>query len=444
VPILLSICSCFALVWGVALASAARDRIVDFKVVYFGARCLVEHCDAYNETELLRTYYAEGGERVAKAAEGYRTQLIVASQMYLPSAAFLIAPFGLLPWPIAYLSWIAITVCGVTVAAALMWRIASQYAVGPPLYLMSFALLNSGVLFAGGNPAGVVVALCIIAAWCFLEDRFVNLGIVCMAVSLAIKPHDGGLVWLYFLLAGASARKRALKSLLITALIGVIAFAWIQRISPHWFTELQQNINDYATPGSYNDPGPIANKTVGTGMIIDLQTVTSVVRDDPTFYNVTAYLLCAPLVLFWGFLTIRSPFCRKRAWLALGAIAPLAMLPVYHRPYDAKLLLLAIPACAILWSERQIHASLSLALTATAVVFTSDLPLALLSILSQGFHPPGGASGAAITILLLRPAPLALFALGAFNLFQYAKACRPETENSPGGSSASFATITAS
>ena len=173
--------------------------------------------------------------------------------------------------------------------------------------------------------------------------------------------------------------------------------------------------------------------TISTGMIIDLQTVTSIIRDDPAFYNITAYLLCAPLLLYWGFLSIRSPFSPKRAWLALGAIAPLAMLPVYHRLHDAKLLLLAIPACALLWVDKGLHSRVSLALTALAVVFTADLPLALLSTLLKGMHVPGGILGEAVTILLLRPAPLALLLLGTFNLFQYGRACRTEMEDSPTG-----------
>jgi hypothetical protein len=35
-----------------------------------------------------------------------------------------------------------------------------------------------------------------VAAWCFIKGRFIPAGILCLAVSLAIKPHDAGLVWL--------------------------------------------------------------------------------------------------------------------------------------------------------------------------------------------------------------------------------------------------------
>lgn len=426
IAVLLILSSCFALAWGLALARAAHGTILDFKIVYYGANCLVRNHDPYNPSQLLQLYFAEGGEPVPQAAQGYRTQMIVASQMYLPTAALLFAPLGLLEWPIAYSLWVGLTVCGITAAAALMWIAASRYAASPPLYLILFLLLNSGILFSGGNPAGVAVGLCVIAAWCFLEDRLINLGLLCMAVSLALKPHDAGLVWLYFLMASAAMRKRALKSLAVTALIAVVALGWMRQVSPHWFAELLQNVQEYSLRGSYNDPGPSAIKFAGTGMIIDLQTVTSVIRDDPAFYKLSSYMLCAPLLAYWGLLTLRSRVSATRGWLGLAVIAPLTMLPVYHRPYDAKLLLLTIPACAMLWSRGRTTAGLSVILTGTAIFFTSDFPLALLSILSKGMHVPAGPWGSVATILLMRPAPLALLALGGFNLFHYAKACHTE------------------
>ena len=421
---LLSVSSLFGLLWGSALARAARGVILDFKIVYYGARSLVQNRDPYSERELMQVYLAEGGEKVPEDAKGHRTQLIVASQMYLPSAALFTAPFGMLPWPIAYLAWIALTVCGLTGSAILMWIVASRYASGPALYLISFLLMNSGVLFAGGNPAGIAVSLCIVAVWCFLEDRFLYFGVLCLAGSLAIKPHDSGLVWLYFLLAGGVYRKLALKSLLVTAALALIAVAWIWHLSPHWLQELESNVQAYSAPGSNNDPGPVANKTIGTGMIIDLQTITSVLLDDPRFYKPTAYLLCAPFFVVWIFHTARSRFSQRSAWLALATIAPLTMLPVYHRPYDAKLLLLTIPACAILWSEGKRAAWLGMVFTALGIVITSDLPLGMLSILSKGLHIPEGTQGDVITILLLRPVPIVLLALSTFYLVQYAKSCQ--------------------
>ena len=41
---------------------------------------------------------------------------------------------------------------------------------------------------------------------------------MCLAISLMLKPHDAGLVWLYFLLAGGIYRKRALQALVADAI----------------------------------------------------------------------------------------------------------------------------------------------------------------------------------------------------------------------------------
>src|SRR6266568_605317 len=117
---MLILSSGISVLWGFALQRSARGVIGDYKIVYYGARCMVQHCDPYNETQLMRVYEAEGGERPSVVIEG-RTQLIVASQMYLPTAAIYIAPFGLLPWGIASLLWTSLTVGGMTIAAFLMW-----------------------------------------------------------------------------------------------------------------------------------------------------------------------------------------------------------------------------------------------------------------------------------------------------------------------------------
>ncbi len=61
------------------------------------------------------------------------------------------------------------------------------------------------------------------------------------------------------------------------------------------------------------------------------------------------------------------------------------MLPVYHRPHDAKLLLLTLPACAMLLAEGKLTGRIALLLNSAAIVLTSDLPLALLAKATDGF-----------------------------------------------------------
>src|SRR5258708_20815779 len=200
--LLLSICSALSVLWGFALERASVGSIVDFKILYYGARCLLERHDPYNESQLMTVYLAEGGKRPTNPIEVQLVRQVVALQVYFPTAFLYIAPFAMLPWGAAYRLWTGLTVASFTLAAFLMWSLGQSHTQGPSFYIVCFMLANCEILFAGGNPAGIAVSLCVIAVWCFLESQFVSAGVLCLAVSLAIKPHDAGLVCLYFLLAG--------------------------------------------------------------------------------------------------------------------------------------------------------------------------------------------------------------------------------------------------
>jgi hypothetical protein len=43
---------------GTVLGRISPNPMNDFKVDYYSARCLIQHCDPYNEGELLRIYRA--------------------------------------------------------------------------------------------------------------------------------------------------------------------------------------------------------------------------------------------------------------------------------------------------------------------------------------------------------------------------------------------------
>ncbi len=119
-----------------------------------------------------------------------------------------------------------------TLAAYLVWDLGEPYAPALCFYLICILLANCGMLYGGGNPAGLAVGLCVVGAWCFLRNRYVFAGVLAMAVSLTLKPHDVGLIWLYFILAGSISRKRALHTLVIATTITVLAIIWISQFSP--------------------------------------------------------------------------------------------------------------------------------------------------------------------------------------------------------------------
>jgi len=404
---------------GMIVESSAVVTTVDYKVVYYSARCLIRHIDPYQENEVLRVYQAESADR---PLESEKVRQIVSRYMYLPTAFAVTVPFALLPWGPAHILWLTLTIGSVIVASFLIWNVGADFAPIVSGILIGFFLANSEVLVVLCNPAGIAVSLCVVAVWCFIRERFVPAGILCLAVSLVVKPQDAGLVWLYFLLAGGVYRRRALQTLVATLALGLPGILWVWSVAPNWLQEWRSNILAFSVHGGINDPGPASTGGHGLGMLVNLQAVLSVFRDDPHFYNPVSYLICVPLLLLWLIVTLRSRPSPAKAWIGLAAIAALSMLPVYHHLYDSKILLLTVPACAMLWAEGGLIGRLALLVTAAGFVLNGDVTWAIvLGLIGRLHMPPSGLSEQLLIAVQVFPAPLILLVIGVFYLWVYAR-----------------------
>jgi len=282
---------------------------VDFRVMYYPARCLVQHGDPYNEAQVLSLYRATGGDN---PSDSEKVRQIATRYIYLPSAFCFTVPFALMPWGPAHILWLMLTMAGLIFASVLVWSLAAEYAPVAAGALICLFLVNSELLIISANAAGIVVSLCAVAVWCFLRNRFVPAGILCLAIALAVKPQDSGLVWLYFLLAGGLYRKRALQTLLVTAVLSLPALLWVWHAAPAWAQEWQSNLAILSARGGISDPGPTSLGGHGLANVISLQSVISVFRDDPRVYNPASYLVCAPLLLIWIAITLAGAGHRGR------------------------------------------------------------------------------------------------------------------------------------
>lgn len=405
-----------SILWGFSIGQTGNGW-VGFRAVYYGTRCLLEHHNPYNVSELESVYRRDGGERPAESMPYHQS---VTLYVNVPTTFLFVAPFAMLPWGPAHVLWLMLTAGVLILAAFLMWDLGSSYAPKVSLFLVCILLANCESVFVTGNTAGIVVGLCVVAVWCFLQERFVPAGILCLAISLAMKPHDAGLVWFYFLLVGAPYRKRALQTFLITAVLGLCAFLWVSHVAPNWIESWHSNLSAISAHGGINEPGPTSLTGHSPGMVIDLQAAVSIFRDDPRIYNPASYLVCGALLLIWSVRTLRSRFTQSRAWLALATVVPLTMLITYHRPYDARLLLLTIPACAMLWAEGGAIRRIALLVTTAGLVLTGDIPLAILSNLANDLRVgTAGIFGKILTVVLLRPASIILLVMGIFYLWMY-------------------------
>jgi hypothetical protein len=378
---------------------------------------LIHGHNPYSVSDLEREYLSEGGQKPSFAAFKLQTITLCVN---VPTALVFAAPFAALPWKAACVLWMLLTGAAFIAAILLMWDIGARIAPDAATVLACLFAVNCEAIFCAGNTAGIVMGFCVIAVWCLLHDRLVWLGVLCLGLGIAVKPHDAGFIWLYFLLAGGAHRKRAFRSLIIAAAIGIAGLFWLSHVAPNWMQDWHANMAAISTPDGINSPS--LNSVTGRAIssVVDLQAVFSIFRDDPRFYNPATYLLCGAALLVWIIHTLRSRFTVRAAWLALAAAIAFEMIITYHRPWDAKLIMLAIPPCCMLWARRDRIGKIAFAVTTAAILLAGDIPLTVLKTIADAVEKGNdGFGGHLLMLALRRPVPIALLAMGVFYLWVY-------------------------
>ncbi len=404
---------------GLALKHVSPISMGDFKVVYYSARCLLKNGDPYLERDVLRVYQAEGRERPSELA---LNRQVMTRYFYPPTAFVFTVPFAFLGFGPGQLLWMVLSAGGLILASILMFDLAADFAPVISGALLGFLLMNSLWLFMIGNSAAIVVSLCAIAVWCFLKEQFVRAGVLCLALSLAVKPHDSGLVWLFFLLAGGTFRKRALQTLLVFAVLCLPAVLWVMHVSPHWMQEAHSNMLTFSSVAGLTDPAATGMAGRYLDSFVQLQSAVAILWANPRVYNSITYVICGVMLLIWAIATVRLRPIQARSWLALAAITPLSMLPIYHLQHDAKLLVLTIPACAMLWSEGGIIGLMAVIVTASGIAVNGDIFTTIRIALTHHFLvPQPNLPSEILTVVLTRPGPLFLLLMAVFYLWVYTR-----------------------
>ena len=334
---------------GLLMLTARKDSGLDFRIAYSTARCLFEHRDPYNQADLLQVYIGNGGELPQGGTEILRSEALY---IYLPTIFAVTVPLSFFPMSVAYVLWTAAAAVGFLIAATMIWNVGKEHAPLLTGALLCCYLINSGSLISTGNAASIALSLGIISAGCLLRDRWILVGILCMALSLAIKPHDSAFLWLALVLSGGAVRKRALQSLAVMICATFPFVVWVWRVSPQWMQEIRAHMATLSAHGAVSDPGPATVLNRGTLSLTNLQSLFSLAWDNPRFYNLTSYAICFLMVVVLIAVTARWRPSENARWVAIAFASALTLLPVYHRQYDSKLLILTIPACALLWSRK--------------------------------------------------------------------------------------------
>ncbi len=286
--------------------------------------------------------------------------------VYPPSTFLALSPLALLQFPFARLVWFLLNGCLFVIAAWLVHSICPPSHRWLATILVSFLLVTAAILLVLAQPAVLAIALLVIGSYLFLRGRFLGLGAGLLMLSLAVKPQIGGFIVLYFLAQRIYWRYAAV------ALAGAAAILLCAGLilghhprSAGWASTLRANLSATLSPGGSADPRPANQQSIGDE---NLQTLTSIFFADARRFNAVAYAVFLAL-LAAGLLAARKTNAGlERHFVVLGALSVLTLMPVYHRFYDTRLLLLSMPAVVIVFEKRRFLGALIAVLTVLATV----------------------------------------------------------------------------
>ncbi len=294
-----------------------------------------------------------------------------------------------------------------------------------PVLLLAVFTAGSTILLMLGQISGLVIALLAIGFACVARSEFARRGAlspagaylwiagICFCAAVLLKPHDAALPLLYLLFAGRRWQRVFFGILAVSLLFAGASLVWFAHLpqAAHWLTELRANLHGNAMPGGPNSPRP---DQIGGVEQAGLQSIFAVFLANARVYDLAAVGVSVAFLVAWLAAVARLQSSLRKHALAVAAIACLSLLPVYHRQYDSRMLLLVFPAVAVMFADRRSKSwgAAALGLTAIAVGLTSHN---FLHILEHNQKRILHAS-AIQTLLLYRPIAVSMLVLFLFFL----------------------------
>lgn len=319
-------------------------RSCDLIPLYGGARCMFSHCDPYKFADIARQYYGHGGEPV------FTFSSLTEQPMNPPTTLAVVMPLALFSFPIASMIWSIASGVGLCWAAFTVLRLTRWTPMA--LVFTCLLLLTSPLLLMIGQSVTLAVATVAIATVLIIRGRRPWLSTTLMTIGVALKPHLVIAVLVYFLLQ-KRYRMRALPAAAAFTLLAIASCAWVtaQPSSRHWLEEARITMAKHVAPGGAGDPS-LANPD-GAAMV-NFQTDSSLLTVNSEQANLVAWGLALVLTAGWLFAIRQAKPQLENDVLAIAAICCIALLPVYHRMYDTRLLLITIPALVLLLKNNRI------------------------------------------------------------------------------------------
>lgn len=256
-----------------------------------------------------------------------------------PGGLVIMAPIAVLPWKIAKITWmVVLLVSFATTVWSLLYAFNLRSNESRRLIFIAAALalapFHTGL--ASGNPTILVIGLCAVAIWAVNSQHELAAGIL-FGIACAMKPHLAAFIVLYYL---AQRRWRTFTIAVgCTAALNLVAILYLYLRHAPWLHDYLNNAKGFVTA---NNIDSFASDNPGRFTLINLQVPFFSITGSSSSSNLWALVVSGILIGAWLYWIVRRDN-RPPQLLALGAISAIALLPVYHRFYDAALLI--VPLC---------------------------------------------------------------------------------------------------
>lgn len=329
-------------------------HIADFETLYLQARTWLYGGDPYDWNDPLMAVPPEFFNEPFKWL------------VYPPPTLALLAPFGALPWELASVLFI---VASLLLYAAMVMVLGVWYEVfherGRALVFLTGALAMYPIhtALAQGQIAVPAAALMILALYAEFARGRPLAAAALGALALCLKPHVGGVALGYVLL-----RRRFRTGRWMLAVAALIAAVGILPLvlagHPAWFSQYFQHQPDLLVFGQ-----AVPRRHLEL-VVLDLNNILRFLGGPASALWLLRGLAVLGLLGLWWLAFGRRPNPDDRQ--ALLPILTLSLLAIYHKPYDAVILLPLLGWLTAAWGQRPLWQTVPVA--GALLPFVQPLP----------------------------------------------------------------------
>lgn len=306
--------------------------------------------DPYSSESLLR-FWPKGAERARPALRQMQDGSVLVRHgiptAYPPSCFILLAAFTVIPWPIFKVIWVLTSVGLFFVSIWSLVSLANLNARKKVVFWSASLLLapfHSGI--ATCNLAIIAAELGVIAGWVAHEKKHLASGIL-IAVCTGLKPQIGLCFLAYYVVRRCWTISVIASAALAVTLVAAIFRLYVAQV--HWLANYALDSRALLSGGVLGDFTELNRTRFG---LVNLQVGLYPWLHDRLITNI--FVLLFSIALFGCAIFLMRKLQTKDDLLCLSAITTLSLLPIYHRFYDAALLV--VPLCWLVANLNSIRA----------------------------------------------------------------------------------------